>query len=145
MSPMIASTSDIRPPAPSPWNARNQASSVIDVANEQAAEPTTKMPMAVRKYGLRPCRSDSLPYSGVVIVEVIRYAVVAHACWLRPCRSSEIVRIAVLTIVWSRAARNMPSSRPLRMVRICRWVSPPGGDDGAASSGTAAVSVIPPQ
>ncbi len=54
MSPMIASASDIRPPAPMPWNARNPASSVIEVANEQAAEPAMKMLMAARKKGLRP-------------------------------------------------------------------------------------------
>ena len=38
-----------------------------------------------------------------------------------PCRSSPIVRIAVETIVWSSAARNMPSISPDRIVRICRW------------------------
>ena len=56
--------------------------------------------------------SESLPYSGVAIVEVIRNAVVAQACRSKPCRSSAMVRIAVETMVWSSAARNMPSIRP---------------------------------
>jgi hypothetical protein len=43
--------------------------------------------------------SESLPYSGVEIVEVIRKAVVAHACRSKPWRSSAIVRVAVAMIV----------------------------------------------
>ena len=43
--------------------------------------------------------SDNLPYSGVVTVEVIRYAVVTQACADNPCRSSAMVRIEVETIV----------------------------------------------
>ena len=54
MSPMIVSARENSPPAPSPWNARNAASWYIDVANEQASEPTTKIPIAVRNSGLRP-------------------------------------------------------------------------------------------
>ena len=62
--------------------------------------------------------SDSLPNSGAAIVEVIRNAVVTHACAVRSCRSLPIVLIAVETIVWSSAARNMPSTSPDRIVRI---------------------------
>jgi hypothetical protein len=43
--------------------------------------------------------SESLPYSGVEIVEVMRNAVVAQACRLKPCRSSAMVRVAVAMIV----------------------------------------------
>ena len=64
--------------------------------------------------------SDSLPNSGAAIVDVIRNAVVTHACACRSCRSLPIVLIAVETIVWSRAARNMPSISPDRIVRIWR-------------------------
>lgn len=46
MSPMIVIASDIRPPAPSPWIARNAASSYIDVANADATEPTRKIEIA---------------------------------------------------------------------------------------------------
>jgi hypothetical protein len=38
--------------------------------------------------------SESLPYSGVEIVDVMRNAVVAQACMSKPCRSSAIVRVA---------------------------------------------------
>ena len=37
-----------------------------------------KTPMPNRKIGRRPNRSDSLPYSGPLIVEVSRYAVNAQ-------------------------------------------------------------------
>src|SRR6185437_10906604 len=53
---------------------------------------------------------------------MIRYAVVTHACWLRPCRSSPMVRMAVPTTVWSRAERNMPAMRPKITKRIWRWL-----------------------
>src|SRR6476619_5830720 len=45
---------------------------------------------------------------------------------LRPLRSSAIVRIAVETMVWSSAARNIPDMRPARMMTICRWVKDVG-------------------
>lgn len=63
--------------------------------------------------------SPSLPYNGVTIVAVMRYAVVAHAWCCRPCRSSAMVRIAVATIVWSSAARNIPDISPTMIVMIC--------------------------
>src|SRR6478735_899901 len=66
--------------------------------------------------------SESLPYSGVEIVAVSRYAVVTQACRESPLRSSPMVRMDVATMVWSSAARNMPSIRPPRIVRISRWV-----------------------
>src|SRR4051812_50103949 len=56
---------------------------------------------------------------------------------LRPLRSSAIVRIAVETIVWSSAARNIPDMRPARMTTTCRWVK----DDGA--SGATAPAPLP--
>src|SRR5450631_4147664 len=36
-----------------------------------------------------------------------------------------MVRIAVETMFWSSAAKNMPSMSPTRIVRICRWVKVP--------------------
>ena len=54
MSPMIASASENRPPAPMPWNARNAASWYIEVAKPHSTEPSTKMVIAVRKSGRRP-------------------------------------------------------------------------------------------
>src|ERR1039458_1729900 len=43
------------------------------------------------------------------MVEVRRYAVTTHDRWLSPWRSPAMVGNAVDTIVWSSAARNMPS------------------------------------
>lgn len=51
---MIASTSVDRPPAPSPWKARNAASWTIESANEQSAEPATNTVIANMKSFLRP-------------------------------------------------------------------------------------------
>ena len=76
MSPMMASGSDISPPAPRPWKARNAASISIEVEKLDRNEPATKMLMLMMNSGRRPNRSDSLPYSGVVTVAAIRYAVV---------------------------------------------------------------------
>src|SRR3954447_18514468 len=66
--------------------------------------------------------SQSLPYRGVEMVAVSRYAVVTHACRESPLRSSPMVRMDVATMVWSSAAMNMPSMSPPRIVRISRWV-----------------------
>src|SRR5882757_9268444 len=55
----------------------------------------------------------------------MRNAVVAQTCRENPCRSSEIVRIAVETIVWSSAARNIASIRPVSIVTICLWLRAP--------------------
>ena len=54
MSAMIANASDIRPPAPMPWTARNAASSYIDVAMPESSEPIRKNEIAARYIGLRP-------------------------------------------------------------------------------------------
>jgi hypothetical protein len=48
MSAMIASASDIRPPAPMPWSARNAASSYMESAIPQRAEPITNTAIANR-------------------------------------------------------------------------------------------------
>ena len=52
------------------------------------------------------------------IVLVIRYAVVTQACAESPLSLSAMVRIEVATIVWSSAARNIPSMSPVRIVTI---------------------------
>ncbi len=68
---MMASDSENRPPAPMPWMARNAASSYIDWDSPHSIDPTMKMLIANRMNGLRPYMSESLPYSGVEIVDVI--------------------------------------------------------------------------
>ena len=47
-----------------------------------------------------------------------------------------MVRIAVETIVWSSAPRNMPIIRPVMMVRIWRWVYWPDSAGGTLASET---------
>src|SRR6476469_9511489 len=42
--------------------------------------------------------------------------------------------MAYATMVWSRAARNIPIIRPTRIVRICRWVSGPEGRSGLVAA-----------
>jgi hypothetical protein len=54
MSPMMASASENRPPAPMPWIARKAASWYIDPAKEHIAEPRMKIVMAAMKNFLRP-------------------------------------------------------------------------------------------
>ena len=60
----------------------------------------------------RPNRSDSIPYRGTETVEASRYAVTTHDMCSNPWRSVTMRGSAVATIVWSSAARNMPSMTP---------------------------------
>ena len=69
MSPMVAITPTIRPPAPSPCSARNKISWSIVCERPDSADPIRKITIAVISQRLRPYWSPSLPYSGVVIVE----------------------------------------------------------------------------
>jgi hypothetical protein len=61
MSPMIACAPTIRPPAPTPCNARKEISSTIDWLSPASIEPARKMRIAARKTGLRPNMSPSFP------------------------------------------------------------------------------------
>ncbi len=66
---MVAIAPVSRPPAPRPCSARNAMSWSIECARPDSAEPTRKMMIAITSQRLRPYRSPSLPYSGVVTVE----------------------------------------------------------------------------
>jgi hypothetical protein len=72
-----------------------------------------------------------LPYTGVATVSARRYAVTTHARWSSPPSSPVIVGRAVATIVWSIAARSMPSMIPEKTMSTWRRGSP-------AAVGTAA-------
>src|ERR671934_1499340 len=62
---------------------------------------------------------------GVETVEASRYEVTTHERWLSPPRSPTIVGSAVETIVWSSAARNMPSMSAAKTVHSARpWSRP---------------------
>src|SRR5438067_5144052 len=62
---------------------------------------------------------------GVETVDASRYDVTTQERWLRPPRSPTIVGSAVETIVWSSAARNMPSMSAAKTVQSARpWSRP---------------------
>src|SRR5215471_2473703 len=65
-SPMVAIAPVSKPPAPRPCSARNAMSWSIECARPDSAEPIRKMTIAVMSQRLRPYRSPSLPYNGVV-------------------------------------------------------------------------------
>src|SRR6476660_9548457 len=69
----------------------------------------------------------------------MRYAVVTQAWPARSLRSSAMTRMALATIVWSSAARNIPIMSPTRMVRISLWEST-GRASGPAPAGASAVA-----
>ena len=71
--------------------------------------------MADTNSRLRPWVSDSLPNTGTEIVEVIRNALVTHACPVSPPRLSPIRYIAAATTVWSSEATKVASSNPDRI------------------------------
>ncbi len=96
---MTAEVSVRMPPAPTPWNARKAASIAIVPANAHSTDPARNTAIAARNSRLRPWVSDSLPNTGTEIVEVIRNAVVTHACAVSPFRLSPIRYIAAATTV----------------------------------------------
>ena len=97
------------PPAPIPCSARIPTSHVMFSARPHRNEPITKMPVLTWKTSFRPNRSPNFPASAAAIVSVSRYAVTTQDRCPAPPSSPTIVGSAVETIVWSSAARNMPS------------------------------------
>src|SRR6184192_3879874 len=69
---------------------------------------------------------------GVETVEARRYDVTTQERWLRPPRSPTIVGSAVETIVWSSAARNMPSINAAKTVHSALPVRRPCSGMGGA-------------
>ena len=102
--------------------------------------------MADWKKVLRPYWSPSLPHSGVDTVEANRYAVTTQVRWDAPCRSPTMVGRAVDTMVWSSAARNMPSSSaPMMMSTRRRGRSRVGAGGAAAEAWAGRSSAINPR
>lgn len=135
----IAVTS--RPPAPMPCIPRQAISIVMFVAGPHRNEPVMKMITDAWKTTLRPKRSPNLPTSTVATVSASRYAVTTHDMCAAPPRSDTIVGRAVPTIVWSRAARSMPSMIVTKtMLRRSRLSST--GGVGASTAGRAESSVV---
>ncbi|MCY1302879.1 hypothetical protein D9M68_766840 [compost metagenome] len=91
----------------------------------------------------RPKLSESLPYSGVVTVDTIRYAVTIHDRWPNPFRSLAMAGTAGITTVWSSAASRMHSTMPPMTRMMARWswtgdgiAWTAGADDDIADTGT---------
>ena len=76
------------------------------------------------KVCLRPNRSESLPMIGVAMHWVSRYPTETHGAWLWLPSSPTMVGIAVLTMVPSIAARNIPVMTAVITRWICLGVSP---------------------
>jgi hypothetical protein len=70
---------------------------------------------------------------GVETVAASRYEVTTQERWLRPPRSPTIVGKAVETIVWSRAARNIPSINAPKTVHSARPANRPSACDALNS------------
>src|SRR4051812_36030910 len=69
----------------------------------------------------------------------MRDAVVTQAWPARALRASAMTRMALATIVWSSAARNIPIMSPTRMVTISLWERT-GRASGPAPAGAFAVA-----
>src|SRR5258708_15479601 len=124
MSRPIAWAPTIRPPPPRPWIARNAMSSTMEWLSPARIEPTRKITIAPWKKIFLPYWSPSLPHSGVDTVVASRYAVMTQAMCEPPRRSPTIVGSAVETMVWSSAARSMPSISAPMMNRTERRLRP---------------------
>jgi hypothetical protein len=109
---MMVMAMAISPPPPTPWIPRAMTSWTMSWAIPANADPTRKVTMANWNTTRRPTRSLIFPYSGTEAVELSRYAVTTHDRCSMPPSSPTMVGSAVATMVWSRAARRMPSIRP---------------------------------
>ena len=68
--------------------------------------------------------SERRPTTGTVIVEATMYAVVTQVYRSKPPRSAMMRGMAVLTTVWSRAAKNKPVMAHAMMITIWRRGKP---------------------
>src|ERR1700730_6972412 len=84
--------------------------------------------------------SLSVPNTGATAVEANRYAVITQDRLLTSLNWRPMVGSAVATMVWSSAARNIVSSRLIRMVRTSSGVSGArGASDGASETSMTSV------
>src|SRR5215471_15740845 len=75
-----------------------------------------------------------LPYSGVIAVEAIRYAVTSQDRLCTSPRSRPMVGSALARMVWSSDDMNTGSSMPQTMSRISLWLSVDGGSASVVAS-----------
>src|SRR6266478_5789152 len=77
--------------------------------------------------------SASVPNTGATAVEASRYAVITQERLETSWNWRPMVGSAVATMVWSRAAKNIVSSKLIRMVRTSPGDNGAGGAIGGAS------------
>ena len=105
MSDTIICATDIRPPPPTPVNARNTMSCSDVFATDAAKEPRKKMPMPAIKSTLRDQMSDKRPYNNWNDVDVRKYAPAIHALSELAFKSRLTIVRAAASVVWSINAR----------------------------------------
>ena len=111
-------------------------SSVMSRLSPQSTDPVRNSTSATCRTSLRPYMSPSFPATGVVIVEVSRYAVTTQKSLSIPPRSPAIVGSAVDTIVESSDAINITSIRAPKIG--------PMRTDGAGAAPACATAVTRP-
>src|SRR5664279_569010 len=115
MSPAIVTLIGWTAPAPRPCTARNAISAGMLQAKPHRIEPSRKSPMPNSMIGLRPNRSDSLPYTGTETACASRYTENSQGNWENPPRSATIEGTAVATMVESRATNDVASISEIRI------------------------------
>src|SRR5664279_757404 len=115
MSPAIVTLIGWTAPAPRPCTARNAISAGMLQAKPHRIEPSRKSPMPNSMIGLRPNRSDSLPYTGTETAWASRYTENSQGNWENPPRSATIEGTAVATMVESSATREVASISEIRI------------------------------
>lgn len=116
---MMATTSAVRPPMPTPWMTRAVSRSGTLCANPAITEPMTKMTIALWTRTFLLNRSESLPQMGVEAALASNALVMTQAYAVCvPLRSPMIVGRAVETMVVLSKAVKRAASRPVRASRI---------------------------
>ena len=122
--PRIVWASAIRPPMPTPWITRATTSMVMDPARPAAAEPITKIAMAMSSSFFLSKRSASLPHMGVVTALANRVPVTVQdsAVWSPP-RSAMMTGSAVPMMVRVTMAMKNAARMPVNARRTsrCSW------------------------
>ena len=122
--PRMVWASAMRPPIPTPWITRATTSIVMDPARPAAAEPITKIAIAISSSFFLSKRSASLPHTGVVTALASRVPVTVQdrAVWSPP-RSAMMTGSAVPMMVRVTMAMKNAARMPVNARRTsrCSW------------------------
>ena len=108
----------MRPPPPTPWSARATISQVISGASAPIIDPVMKERMAKIRKGLRPNWSESLPYTGMVMVESKMKVAITQLICSTPCSSPTMVGSEGARMVWFSADMSITMTKPENMSAI---------------------------